>query len=283
MSAPGYIAYIDEAGDFGLRNVLPIDKNGGSEWFILGAVVVRKDNEKSVAQWLKEARTLAKSTQAKDLHFRTLSDRQKKIVCKYLATLPVRLFVVISNKQNMRQHTNDAASKISRHRHWFYWWGTRILLERITAFCSEQNAKGGMPRRTLQLEFSRRRDLRKSDFTNYFTRLWGQGKNPYLNKRTIDWSVFDFKQVEFLDHESKPGLQLADVIASAFFQAVNVHPHGYCSPHYAITLKPRMYSPPGKSLLDEGFTVWPHSLSRVGLTNDQKKVFRSYGFPEAKF
>lgn len=280
MSAPGYIAYIDEAGDFGLRSVVPVDISGGSEWFVLGAIVVRKENERLVEQWLAEVRKLAKNTQARDLHFRALSGRQKRIVCDHLASLPVRLFVYISNKQNMRQHRNEAASKISRHKHWFYWWGVRLLLERITAFCSAQNAKAGTPKRSLQLEFSRRRDLRKSDFQNYFARLWAQGEKPYLNKRTIDWSVFDFKQVEFYDHHSRPGLQFSDVVASAFFQAVNVHPQGYCDPRFASALKPRMYAPVRRTAMDEGFIVWPHRLDRIHLTEEQKVIFRLFGFPE---
>jgi Protein of unknown function (DUF3800) len=38
-----YIAYIDESGDDGLSKVQPIDPNGASEWFVLGAIVVPAD------------------------------------------------------------------------------------------------------------------------------------------------------------------------------------------------------------------------------------------------
>ena len=41
MSIPiGYVAYIDEAGDDGIRTVAPLDARGASEWFVLGAFVV---------------------------------------------------------------------------------------------------------------------------------------------------------------------------------------------------------------------------------------------------
>jgi len=43
LSRIEYIAYIDEAGDFGLRNIAPIDPRGASEWLVLAAVVIRAD------------------------------------------------------------------------------------------------------------------------------------------------------------------------------------------------------------------------------------------------
>jgi len=36
----GYVAYIDEAGDDGLRAVKPISNPGSSEWLVLSAVVL---------------------------------------------------------------------------------------------------------------------------------------------------------------------------------------------------------------------------------------------------
>lgn len=281
MPGIGYVAYVDEAGDFGLRSVVPIDPTGGSEWFVLGAAVVRKENESEVPKWLRIIRNEAKNTQSMDLHFRGLSDRQKRVICSRLADLPIRLFVVISNKRNMRHHSNPKAARISGHRHWFYWWVSRLLLERITAFCASQNEKLETPGCKLQLEFSRRRDLKRREFTDYFTRLWSQDRDAFLNVRTIDWSVFDFKHVAFYDHEARAGLQLADVVASSFYQAVNTHPHGTCNPEFAKALKPRLYRP-RHSAVDEGFTVFPYSLREIRLTDDQKEIFRFYEFPEAR-
>lgn len=47
-----YIAYIDESGDDGLSKVQPIDPNGASEWFVLGAVVVPVEMRREVI-WVK--------------------------------------------------------------------------------------------------------------------------------------------------------------------------------------------------------------------------------------
>jgi len=43
-----YIAYIDESGDFGLRNVPPVDRGGASEWMVLSAVAIRADTEPKI-------------------------------------------------------------------------------------------------------------------------------------------------------------------------------------------------------------------------------------------
>ena len=118
MNAPdpakpyGYIAYIDESGDFGLRNVAPIDRRGASEWLVLSAVVIRAEAEPKIIEGLRLLRIAAKNTQGPDLHFRNLTDRQKRVVCAGLAVMDVRLFVVISNKRNLRRHKNDLAAAV---------------------------------------------------------------------------------------------------------------------------------------------------------------------------
>jgi hypothetical protein len=282
VSNTGYIVYLDEAGDFGLRNVAPIDPRGASEWLIMGAAVVRKENEHRVPEWLAAIRREAKNSQAIDLHFRTLSARQKLIICKKVGELEMRFFVVISNKRNLRHHKNPSANNISKHKHWFYWWMSRLILERITDFCAARNELHGTPGRTLQIEFSRRKDLKRHEFTDYFTRLWTQGDGAFLNKRSINWSVFDFNGVHFFDHETRAGLQFADVVASSFFQAVNTNPQGSCCSDYAKLLEPRIHRNAKGVALNDGFTVWPYSLASLGLTEDQKEIFRHYGFPEKR-
>lgn len=248
----------------------------------MGAAVVRKESEANTAQWLQSIRYAAKSNQSMDLHFRTLNDGQKKIICQSVAGLRIRLFVVISNKKNMRRYKNQKAGNISKHRHWFYWWMARLMLERITDFCAAQNVRDNTPGKKLQVEFSRRKDMKENEFTDYFTRIWAQGDGVFLKRRQINWSVFDFRSVQFFDHAARAGLQFADVVASSFFQAVNIHPHGSCYADYAKLLEPRIHRPLGGVPLDEGFVVQPNSLIEAVLREDQKEIFRYYGYPEER-
>ena len=278
----GYIAYIDESGDIGLRTVVPIDPKGASEWLVIAAVVVRAENEQNIAEWLRDIRVKAKSTQSPDLHFKTLSDAQATVVCGELAERDLRIFVVISNKQNMRQHRNERAAKVSGTKHYIYWFLCRLLLERVTEFCEDRNKISGTPWKKLRVEFSKRSDLNYTHLTNYLTKLWlqdGVGR-VFLNKGNIRWSVFDHRHVFAYDHRSRAGLQLADVAASAFYRAINRDATNPPNPLFAKLLKPRVWPGHRRDTFDTGFKVLPFPLRVANLTDDQKEVFREYGYPQ---
>lgn len=284
MSSVGYIAYIDESGDFGLRRIAPIDGKGASEWLVLSAAVIRAENEAEVPRWLREIRYAAKNNQSQDLHFRTLTDRQKAIVCEGVANCDVRLFTVISNKKNMRQYKNASAAHISNTRSWLYWWMCRLLMERITEFCEHWNEKDGTLDAKLRIEFSRRQDLKYHELRGYFTRLLMQSNTGslYLAKKEIKWSVIDFDQIQSFDHRTRAGLQFADVVASAFFQAISCDNGVRCNPEFAERLKPRVWKPNGQ-WFDAGVKVLPFPLKCANLSEDQKRIFSSYGYPDDKW
>src|SRR5260370_27977563 len=103
---PYYMAFVDEAGDPGLSNVRPIDAVGGTEWLCLGAIVARSKFNSDVSKWVHSILTKAGAKGKSDLHYRNLTDFRKRVVCSELATLPVRAFVVASNKKNMRRYRN---------------------------------------------------------------------------------------------------------------------------------------------------------------------------------
>jgi len=46
-----YVAYIDEAGDPGVKRVKPVDKPGSSEWLMVSAVVMAASRELEVDKW----------------------------------------------------------------------------------------------------------------------------------------------------------------------------------------------------------------------------------------
>jgi len=279
----GYVAYIDEAGDFGLRRVAPIDGNGASEWLILSALVIRAANERATVDGLRRLRLAARNSQPSALHFRTLNDGQKATVCDGLAEMDLRLFVVISNKQNMRRHRNDLAAGVSNTRAWFYWWLCRLLLERVTEFCARRNEIDKTPGQKVRIELSRRKDLRYTELTDYLTRVWIKDQNGelVLDKRKPIWSVLDLNQIYAFDHRTRAGLQLGDVVASAFYQAVNRDGVSIPDAQYAERLRGRVWSR-NRQWVDEGFTVWPTTLRFLRLDENQKRVFRHYGYSEGK-
>lgn len=108
-----YIAYIDEAGDPGLRTVRPIDPNGASAWIVLGAVVIKAERATEVKEWIETIVSDLGIRQRRDLHYHDLSPTRKIAAGHKIAALPLRAFAVCSNKKNMRRYHNPRAAKIS--------------------------------------------------------------------------------------------------------------------------------------------------------------------------
>jgi len=178
----------------------------------------------------------------------------------------------------MRGYSNRRA-QIVPTRNWFYCWMCRLLLERVTTFCSWRNAIDGIPNAKLKIEFSERGGMSYSQFRAYlqWIRLQSQGNALFL-KRDLDWSVIDTALIEAFGHRSRAGLQLADVVASSFYQAVDLKSDGTCRPHFAKALKPRMAFDSSKNIADFGVKAMPSPLWKAGLTDTQKEIFEFYGY-----
>jgi hypothetical protein len=82
-----YIAYIDEAGDPGIRRVRPIDAVGGTEWLVIGCMLIRATREKEPVQWVRNVLSNVGSGQRKQLHFRELDEWRKPLACQQLANI----------------------------------------------------------------------------------------------------------------------------------------------------------------------------------------------------
>jgi hypothetical protein len=178
----------------------------------------------------------------------------------------------------MRRHRNEAAGFRSQTKAWFYWWLCRLLIERVSDFCEHRNDRAETPGRKVRFEFSRRTDLNYSELTNYLAQLWAQGGHAFLSKRLPKWSVIDLQQIHAFDHHTRAGLQLADIVASAFYRSVNRDGTAAPNPVYAEALDDRIWRK-GRIVFDEGFKVFPFPLRYPGLTEEQKRIFRFYGYP----
>ena len=284
-----YIAYIDESGDTGLKFVKPIDDKG-SEWFVLAAVVVRAEHEANVPEWHAELMTKLRSPQMKHLHFRKLTDLRKTIVCQHLADLPIRCFVMASNKRNMRRYKNPFAEKKGVELvgamptyNWFYYWSSRILLEKVSDFVwRDAMARHEEPRK-LRLEFSQNKSLRYDEIEQYLNllRMHNVMSTQFVSHDDLRWDVMDSKQVHAFDHTQRAGLQFADAVAGAFFKACDVHDTGGYDPSYAQLLKPRMGRLPDRvdgKIAHYGVKLMPATLRKAKLHDFQEEIFRFYGY-----
>lgn len=278
-SSYDYVAYIDEAGDDGLRLVKPVDQNGSSEWLILSAAVIRASYEKEFIENMSDL-TKKVTRQASNIHFARLSPRRKILVCENTAQVNARYFVVASNKKNMRGYRNRKAEKIPSS-NWFYCWLSRMLLERVTDFIRVRSLEDYSEPRSVRLEFSQRGGLRYSQMSAYYDWLKLQGEKTYLRGGYVDFSVIRRQLMFIYRHHERAGLQYADVVASAFFKACDKFDTGSCHPQFAKALKPRMARSPDNlsgRISGHGVKLIP-SLKRAQLDEDQAEIFTHYGYP----
>lgn len=241
---------MDEAGDDGLhRSLRSADPKGASEWMVMSAMVLRVENDARTVAWLKDIIGKVGQHQITHLHFRQLKDDRKELVCRELASLPVRFFTVMSNKRNMRGYRNLNAEQARVNRTaWFFCWLSRLLLERVTHYCEYRSYMEHGGPRSVRVEFSAPGGADIDDVKLYFRYLSDQTKPGMIfnSLGNLAWSVVDVDQMSIHPNKMRAGLQLADGVASAFFQAVERTPAGIVKPRFAKLLLPRVCPRPMK-------------------------------------
>lgn len=274
LPTPGYVVFIDEAGDPGIKP--SANAPAWTEWFTLGAVVVAAHREPEVRGWIEEMRNVTRSRQKPDLHYRNLSLANKRRVARMLASKEVRLFALASHKANMRGHRSAALGRMGPDQ--YYNWCLRFILERVTAWCARR-AKIDQVSPALQTVFSERGGHRYPDLVNYLKRLDHQARagTLTLKARRIVPDVLVPELCEVRPHTSVAGLQLADIVASAFFQAANsALPTHELSP--ARLLSDRM-AKEGRSRIHANFGLTLLPLPHQGtIPADEQAIFEFYGY-----
>lgn len=281
-----YVAYIDESGDPGLNKVKPRSANGSSEWLVIGCALIPAELEPEMGAWVADLMKLMRSHQMRDLHFQGLGDDRKAAACTYLAGKNVRLFAIVSNKQNMEGYRNPAAEKIPSD-NWFYCWMTRVLLERVTNEVAHASLKRHGEVRKVKLEYSERGGLRYSQMRAYYEwiNLKSAGGTVPLKLPwgTVDFRVLSQRLMHVYNHADRDGLKLPDIVASAFFKAVDIHDTRALDPRFAKLLSPAMARAPDKAALVSGYGVklmpnW-RTLDLFKVPEAQREILRFYGYP----
>jgi hypothetical protein len=274
---PYYMAFIDEAGDPGLKAVRPIDPAGATEWLCLSAVLIKARQNADVASWVRSILTKA-NVRHPDLHYRYLSDAQKRIAVNEIAKLPVRAFVLASNKKNMRGYRNARAETV-QSKQWFYNFCLRLLLERVTHYCYQhavhEHAKG----RFVKLIYSERavHSFAQTAAYHELMKTQARGGTLFLQKRRIVSEVLDWRLTETVSHKSSAGAQLADVVVSAFYQAADTLPSAKWNNEFAKLLQPVVAKENG-SWMDYGVALQPTPPWKAELNDQQKQIFEYYGY-----
>jgi hypothetical protein len=277
-----YIAYIDEAGDPGITRVKPIDPQGASEWLVMGAVVIETIRELEQVSWVRTILNSIGLAQQTVLHFRDLTEWRKPLVCSQVAKLNLVALAMLSNKKSMRGHRNVRAAARSAGippDQVFYNWCSRLLLERITDCCYRHSIKTYGEPRHVQVIFSERGSHYYGRLVTYLQDLKRQGKTntTFLTKRTIKHEVLDTRLITSRPHHTLAGLQLADIVASSFYQAVDIIPPTNWNPANAKLLQPRI-AKENRLWRDYGVALQPTPPYKAALLPDQKLIFEHYGY-----
>lgn len=271
-----FVVYIDESGDTGLEAVKPTP-GGATEWLVLSGLVVKIEDDTKLVSWIGDLQADFTS-KTPTLHFNRLLDFKRSLVCAALAKKPCTCFVVMSNKKNIERYKNPKLDDDNKA--WIYWWLSRLLLERVTAYCESLVPKERWGQDKLRIVFSRRGGLMYKDFNDYLWKLrWQSGTGTlYIGFKDLCWSVIDFEEIFVLDHKQRAGLQLTDIIAGAFFQAVEQNRAGLdCDPSHAKLLKPVMAYDRGQKILGTGIKTMP-ALYYMQLNEPQRAIFEFYGY-----
>jgi hypothetical protein len=285
-----YIAYIDESGDTGLNGVRPMKPTGSSEWFVMGAALFSAKNEALIPGWTKDMLDGIKSRQRAALHFTDIKDENKKAsVCQSIAKLPARYFAVCSNKKNMQNYKNPFAARKSEqligtpagwNYNWFYYWISRVLLEKVTDYVMRRSMRKHGAARQLRVIFSANDGLKYDELSFYYDllKMHDAMDTQFLRYDRVTWDVLAKDNLFAFPHETRAGLQVADAIASSFFLACDKYHTGGPNPRFARLLRPRMTMRATGVYAGYGVKLMP-TIEKAKLLPDQAAIFHEYGYP----
>lgn len=243
-----FVAFIDEAGDDGFK-FRPHPQQGSSEWFVLGACVMREKNRAPNMRRVHDILGPIEKLRQAPVHFRKLNHEQRVAVSHLLGSLSMRIVTVPINKIATDGLAGDHTLKGHRRLYFYY---TRYILERISWITRDFRVNGegdGF----CKVIFSRCKGLRYEDLKEYLHKLKNEPQNPPIQ---IDWTAIDPERIEVLQHEDSMGVRLADGVASGMHCALELSKEGFCEDRYLRLMKPKIYERNG-NYLSYGFKVVP--------------------------
>lgn len=231
-----FVAYVDESGDEGFK-FLP-QEQGSSRWFVLSALVIRKQNDLQVVSLVRQAREILKRDAKQALHFRHLRHEQRVPWVRLIGAAPVRTVSVLVHKPSIREPEIFQQQAFALYRH-----ATRLLVERVSWLCRDYH-RAGQGNGTVDLIFSNRSAMSYEELRGYLYKL--KTGEMGVDVR-VDWRVVDPMRIRAVNHEQLAGLQLADAVASGIFFSVHRNPYGETEDRYLRLLAKTIYRNKGRA------------------------------------
>jgi len=253
-----YFVYIDEAGDEGFGKLRHADSGGQSKWLLLGAIVVSKENDKLLPRWRDQIMEKFPKKTKRDLHFQKLKHEQRVAACKFLSDKPFGACVICSDKQTLMNLDAQTFAKFKSKGH-LYNYLVRFLLERVSQACIEKSERNGQGCK-VHVTFSKRGGTDYSVMRDYLF-LMRDGREVMRPVRSIRWDALNPEDVHVEDHANRAGLQIADVVTSATYSALEENIYGDTEPRYSNYLVKRFLRS-NSQIAGCGITIVPLSSQR---------------------
>ncbi|MHC4444600.1 MAG: DUF3800 domain-containing protein [Planctomycetota bacterium] len=238
----GFQVYIDESGDEGFT--FYNDGRGSSRWFVLSAVIIRKDIDLSTVKLVDKVRARLQRTHRTALHFKSLKHEHRLPLLEEIAKSNLRTVSVLIHKPSIREPEKFTG------KYQLYRYASRYLLERVSWYCRDHRRDNSEIAKVI---FSNRASMSYGELRDYLDLL---KKRTHFFGVRIDWSVIDSKYIVADQHNHLMGLQIADAVASGMWHSVEKTPQGFIEPRYAEMLRPVVYSH-RSNVLGYGIKFWP--------------------------
>jgi len=244
-------AYIDESGDEGFVFRKSPNKEASSDWFVLAAFITRYKTDLQTVKTIDQVRQEFQLHPHKHIHWKDLKHSQKVRYAQIIAGLQARTIAVCIHKPSLLE------PEAFREKYRLYFYAVRCLVERISWLARDRHdpAKWGGDG-TVELIFSNRQGMPYNDMREYLHRLENQ-KQTGQDIR-IEFDRIQIDKLETQTPGRSMGLQLADAVAGAFFNAMERDRFGNTEPRYVQTLLPIVYCDHDRGgCLGYGLKVFP--------------------------
>lgn len=197
-----YTVLIDEAGDVGLKGVLPDPSFGPTQYFCVCATIINEDNRQVIESALR-----ALPFHKDILHASRLSHFEKAFLGRTIASLPLGMLGAISNKLSLLEYFSDA-TKTPTH---FYNKVMQYLLERV----GQALGKFGISAQNVSI----RLEARAQQYSSLISFVDAIQKNP-LDPRAIPIRNIDRFSISTIKKSDDICMAVSDFGANALFSAV---------------------------------------------------------------
>lgn len=168
--------------------------------------------------------------------------------------MPIGVGVVLMNKQIIPG--SEFEDRFSQKGHLY----NELVAQSLKRFLTAASHKAGTDDYLVKVNFSRRAGTDYQHMKDYLIALRDtehrNERDGVENPMRTDWSKLDIEGTRVENHTKSPGLQLADCVASAFFNGFERNLYGNTEPRYAQTLAPRLLQF-GTDPIGEGIALVP--------------------------